>query len=196
MTRGKYAERAKTKQAADAATVAALREVNALKARVRTLEHLELENARLRMTLKDARTELDQQRELNERGASDEVLRLENLNAVLHETILEWQTLSTEIIANKKAEIDAITSLLLGIPRSPTMWGILQQYYLIIVRDGPTKDRWRRMSSQQFRDDLLKASQPRPTNDSDENFAKRNDELIQRYRDRIEAYKAEKGLTA
>lgn len=58
MTKGKYAERAKTKRSADGATAVAIGEQNRLRAHIRSLEHLEVENAELRRTLDDLRTQV------------------------------------------------------------------------------------------------------------------------------------------
>lgn len=58
MSRGKFAERARTKRAADVATSTAIAEQNRLRARIHQLEHVEAEQASLKRTIERLRLDV------------------------------------------------------------------------------------------------------------------------------------------
>ncbi len=59
MTRGRYAERARTKQSADRTAAFALAEADRLRRRIRQLEHFETENTQLRHALDASRRDVE-----------------------------------------------------------------------------------------------------------------------------------------
>lgn len=112
MTKGKYGERAKTKRAADGATAVALAEQNRLRARIRTLEHLEGENRHLRERLDDARRQMDAKE-------GDELKRMRQIVADSSKALLEASRTVEEVITFHKAQDLAIITAIResGIPR-------------------------------------------------------------------------------
>lgn len=168
MTKGKYAERARTKRSADGATVLAIQEQNRLRARISQLEHLEPENANLRSRNERLRQELQEQRELNVEGASDRTRWLESQIVGLEQRLLEWQRATEDIRHQQRVLIDETLALFRTLPKNATYWRLMKAWYPLVVRDEETVRRWNAMSLEQFKADLLKGSAPRGKANDDE----------------------------
>lgn len=134
MTRGKYAERAKTKQAADGATVEALGEVNRLRAEIRRLRHLEDDVEQLRLALVRARAEVEEQRQLNNARSSDRVKALLSLNEDVTSELMDWKGFAAEVTLDLRRYKDEILKAMKEeLPVNAAYKRLMKRYLLLSV---------------------------------------------------------------